>query len=90
MKKILFSKQSIIISMTIYLMMICFFSILVISKNNYGVTQFGNRIFISASSNNKLYGYKEGDLIEIEKKNISELHDGDNVYIYKMQENEKK
>ncbi len=90
MKKILFSKQSIIISMTIYLMMICFFSILVISKNNYGVTQFGNRFFISASSNNKLYGYKEGDLIEIEKKNISELHDGDNVYIYKMQENEKK
>ena len=56
---------------------------LLLNRNDYGITQFGTKALIIIDEKISNEKYKEGSLVIVEKKKISELNVGDEIFVYK-------
>ena len=84
MKKNLFTKKNfIIVFVALYFFIMCLSSVLLVSKNNYGMIQFGRNVFISTVNVDDNYEYNKGDLINIEKKEIEDFKIGEEIFLFK-------
>ena len=52
------------------------------SKNEYGVTEIGDNAFILIAEDLSTGKYKKGDLVIVEKTKLSKLDVGDEVFVY--------
>lgn len=89
MRKVLRIVRNIIfgVFLVIYLSIIIGASTLVLKRNDFGYTQFGNKslIDIKEDTNN----YTKGQLVVVETKSIENLKAGDEVFIYQTNQTEK-
>lgn len=69
------------ILVTIYLIIVIILTVLMLNLNDYNVTVLGNKSFI-LMMDEKLEGYKKGDLLVVEKKSNDEINIGDMVFFY--------
>ena len=63
-------------------------SCLTLNRNEYGYTQFGDKILIVIDNSNNGNGYKKGQLAIIQKKKLIEFDGSDEIFIYNT-ENDK-
>lgn len=90
MKKKFFSKRNIIVVfVTLYLFIMCLSSVLLATKNNYGMTEVGSNIYISAINVDNNYEYHNGDLINIEKKEIEDFKVGEEIFLFRETDTKK-
>ncbi len=81
MKKIWnFLKNFVIIA---YILLIIFVTICLLSYNKYKVTVFGKNTFLPVIDDDLEPDYKYGDLLIINKNNLSSVREGDIVFFYR-------
>ncbi len=81
MKKICnFVKNSIIF---IYILLIIFVTICLLSYNDYKITVFGDKSLIPIIDENLEPDYTIGDLVIVEKSKLSKVQEGDIVFFYR-------
>ena len=66
---------------TIYLIIVIILTVFMLNFNDYNVTVLGNKSFI-LMMDEKLEGYKKGDLLIVEKKINDEINIGDMAFFY--------
>ena len=66
---------------TIYLIIVIILTVFMLNFNDYNVTVLGNKSFI-LMMDEKLEGYKKGDLLVVEKKPNDEINIGDMAFFY--------
>ncbi len=84
MSKVLKCLKSVItgiLGVVFFTFIICM-TIMMWSKNRYGVTEIDNKAFILISEDLSTGSYKKGDLVIVEKKKLSKLNVGDSVFVY--------
>jgi hypothetical protein len=69
---------------TLYLLIIILVSTLILNRNDYGVTQFNDKTLIIIDKENANDKYKQGQLVIVKSKKLSELKVGEDVFIYKV------
>ena len=69
------------ILVTIYLIIVIILTVFMLNFNDYNVTVLGNKSFI-LMMDEKLEGYKKGDLLVVEKKPNDEINIGDMAFFY--------
>ena len=72
----------------VYLSFIVLVSTLLLNRNDYGVTQFGDKVLISIDETVSTEKYSVGSLIIAQNKKIKELKVGDEIFIYKTNKRE--
>ncbi len=89
MKKVLRIFRNIIfgIFFVVYLSVIICASTLVLNRNDYGYTEFGNKALIDVKENTDKY--LKGQLVVVEKRIIDNLKVGDEVFVYQTSQQEK-
>lgn len=89
MKKVLRIFRNIIfgIFFVVYLSVIICASTLVLNRNDYGYTEFGNKALIDVKENTDKY--LKGQLVVVEKRIIDNLKVGDEVFVYQTNQQEK-
>ena len=89
MKKVLRIIRNIIFGVifVVYLSIIICVSTLVLNRNDYGYTEFGNKALIDIKENTG--NYLKGQLVIVEKKIIDNLKAGDEVFVYETNQQEK-
>ncbi len=76
----------------IILVVIAFFalavgmSLLLLNTNDYNVSQFGDTALITINDEISSPKYDEGDLVLVKHKNIEDINPGDELFIYKIQD----
>ena len=81
-KKVLFT-----IIGVVYFVFALGMTILLLNRNDYNVTQFGNTSLIIISDDVSIEGYKQGDLVIVESKKVSNLEVGEILFAYKLDSN---
>lgn len=83
MKVIKFIKKCItVVLITAFLIVAIVISVLLLSYNRYGVSQFGNTSLVIIREEISSDKYKKGDLVFVESKGINRLKSGDEIFIY--------
>ena len=72
----------------IYLSIIILVSTLLLNRNEYGVTQFGDKVLIIIDEEVSTDKYKNGSLVIVENKKIKDLNVNDEIFIYKTNKRE--
>ena len=82
MKKTLKTIKNIFVGIFLvaYFTVIILVSSLLLSRNDYGVTQFGDKVFIKITKEIANDKYKEGSLVILEAKEIKYLEIGEEVF----------
>lgn len=62
-------------------------TILLLNRNDYNVTQFGDTSLIIISDDVSMEGYQKGDLVIVESTKIANLQKGDILFTYKLDSN---
>ena len=75
--------------MFVYFIFIIFVSTLLLNKNDYGVTQFGDKALILVDGKTSNSDYKEGSLVVVQETFMKDLKVGDEVFIYRLDEKKK-
>lgn len=70
------------IFLVIYFSFIILISTLLLNRNDYGVTEFGDKALILVDEEISNENYKEGTLVIIERKELTELTKGQEVFVY--------
>ena len=73
--------------LVLYLSVIICASTLVLKRNDFGYTQFGNKSLLDIKENTDKY--LKGQLVVVERKSIDNLKVGDEVFIYQTNQTEK-
>ena len=91
MKKILKVIRNILIGiiMVVYFAFIVAISTLLLNKNDYGVTQFGEKSLILVDDKISNKDYPEGTLVILETRKIEDLKAGEEVFIYQPDNKDK-
>lgn len=89
MRKVLRIVRNIIfgVFLVLYLSVIICASTLVLKRNDFGYTQFGNKSLLDIRENTDKYS--KGQLVVVERKSIDNLKAGDEVFIYQTNQTEK-
>lgn len=89
MRKVLRIVRNIIfgVFLVLYLSVIICASTLVLKRNDFGYTQFGNKSLLDIKENTE--NYSKGQLVVVERKSIDNLKAGDEVFIYQTNQTEK-
>lgn len=89
MKKVLKLIKNIFISilLIIYLSIVILASVLLLSKNDYGITEFSQKALIPINYKNQKYNYNNTDLVIIEKVDFNNIKINDELFIYKTDAN---
>ena len=66
-----------------YVSLVILVSTLVLNRNQFGYTRFGNKDLLLIDKESASEEYKDGMLVIAEKRNISELTAGQKVFVYK-------
>lgn len=66
-----------------YLIVAIFLTVCLLNYNDYNVTVFNNKSLIIIRDSSLEPTYKKNDLVVIEKKNISDLKNGDEIFFYR-------
>ena len=84
MKKILIAIRNIIIGLIlfVYLSFIILVSTLLLNRNEYGMTQFGDKALILVDKQVSNKKYKKGSLAIVQERDIKELNPGDEIFVY--------
>lgn len=90
-KKVLKIIKNIIVGIILvcYFGIIIFISALLLNRNDYGMTQFKNNTWILVNEKFSNDNYPKGSLVIVESKDISQLQPGEEVFVYKTNEQEK-
>lgn len=72
-----------------YFGIIIFVSVLLLNRNDFGVTQFGDKTLILISEEISNDKYPKNSLAIVESKKIEELQPGQEVFVYKTNETDK-
>lgn len=85
MKKILITIRNLILGLIliVYLTFIIAISTLLLNRNDYGMTQFGDKTLILLEQEVSNQKYKKGSLVITKSKKISELKVDDEIFVYK-------
>lgn len=85
MKKILKSIKNIIVGLFlfIYLAFIILISTLLLNRNDYGITQFGDKALILVDEFMSNEKYPKGSLVIVQEQKLSNLKYGDEIFVYK-------
>jgi len=70
--------------LTVYFTFIILISTLLLNKNDYGVTQFGEKSFILINGKISNDLYKEGDLVIVESSKIEDYKVGEYIFTYRV------
>lgn len=91
MKKFFIIIRNIFIGMflVIYFSFIILISTLLLNRNDYGVTEFGDKALILVDEDISNENYKEGTLVIIERKELTELEKGQEVFVYQPDKKDK-
>ena len=91
MKKVLIAIRNIIIGLIlfVYLAFIILISTLLLNRNDYGMTQFGDKVLILVDNKVSNENYNKGSLVVVQTKSIKELKVGDEIFVYKTNKKEK-
>ena len=91
MKKFFIALRNIIIGIFLftYLTFIILISTLLLNRNNYGMTQFGDKALILVDKQVSNEKYKKGSLVIVKQKKITELNIGDEIFVYKTNKKDK-
>lgn len=81
-KKVLFT----IIAVVYFSFALCM-TLLLLNYNDYNVTQFGDTSLIILNDDVKVDGYKKGDLVLVESKELDEISEGEVVFAYRIDSN---
>ena len=89
MKKVFKIIRNIIfgIFLVAYLSVIICVSTLVLNRNDYGYTEFGNKALLDIKEDTN--NYVKGQLVVVEKRIIDKLKAGDEIFIYQTNQQEK-
>ncbi len=89
MKKVLRVIRNIVFGVILvaYLSIIILASTLVLSRNDYGYTEFGNKALIDVKEDTSKY--LKGQLVIVEKRFIDKLKAGDEIFVYQTSQQEK-
>lgn len=89
MKKVLRVIRNIVFGVILvaYLSIIILASTLVLSRNDYGYTEFGNKALIDIKEDTSKY--LKGQLVIVEKRFIDKLKAGDEIFVYQTSQQEK-
>lgn len=68
--------------LTVYFTFIILISTLLLNRNDYGVTQFNDKAMILIDEEIANEKYAKGSLVIVEEKELSELHIGDEIFVY--------
>lgn len=84
MKKILKTIRNIIIGIIlfVYLLFIILISTLLLNRNDYGMTQFGDKTLILVDKQVSNKKYKKGSLAIVQERDIKTLNVGDEIFVY--------
>ena len=84
MKKGLIVFRNIIVGIifALYLAIIVGVSTLILTRNDYGVTQFGEKALIIIDKTNENERYKAGQLVVVESRKFEDLKIGQEVFVY--------
>jgi len=74
--------------LTVYFTFIILISTLLLNKNDYGVTQFNDKAMILVDEEMSNEKYAKGSLVIVEEKELSELHIGDEIFVYQTNKSE--
>ena len=72
----------------VYLSFIVLVSTLLLNRNDYGVTQFGDKALIIIDEQVSTKNYNKGSLVIVEQKKINELKVDDEIFVYKTNKRE--
>lgn len=91
MKKVLITIRNIFLGviLIIYLSFIIIISTLLLNRNNYGVTQFGDKVLILVDEKIANDKYQDGNLVVLQTREISGLNIGEEVFIYQTNKKDK-
>lgn len=67
-----------------YFTVIIFFSVILLNRNEFGVTQFGDKVLINITNKNSTNMYRDGDLVILKTVNIEDIKENDEVFIYRI------
>lgn len=70
------------IFLVVYFTFIILVSTLLLNKNEYGVSQFNDKVLILIDEEIANENYDKGDLVVLEEKELSELKIGDEIFVY--------
>lgn len=84
MKKILIAIRNLIIGLILfaYLSFIIVISTLLLNRNEYGMTQFGDKALILVDKQVSNKKYKKGSLAIVQERDIKDLNPGDEIFVY--------
>ena len=77
------------IFLVIYFSFIILISTLLLNRNDYGVTEFGDKALILVDEEISNENYKAGTLVIIERKKLTELEKGQEVFVYQPDKKDK-
>lgn len=85
MKKGSYKLKNIVVEIVFVLYFFALISVstLILNRNEYGVTQFGDKTLVVIDDTNSTDVYKNGQLVVVENRDINKLNEGDEVFIYK-------
>lgn len=66
-----------------------FMTILLLYRNDYGVTQFDDKSLIIINDEISSETYKKGDLVIVDEKKLEEVKKGDEIFAYSVDSNNK-
>lgn len=91
MKKVLKSIRNTIIGLFLfaYLAFIILISTLLLNRNDYGITQFGDKALILIDKQISNEKYPEGSLVIVKEQELSNLKINDEIFIYKTNKKDK-
>lgn len=64
-----------------------FMTILLLYRNDYGVTQFDDKSLIIISDEISSEDYEKGDLVIVDQKKLEEINKGDEIFAYSVDSN---
>lgn len=91
MKKILITIRNIILSIILitYLAFTIIISTLLLNRNEYGMSQFGDKTLILVDQEVSNEKYNKGSLVITQTKKITELKVGEEIFVYKTNRKDK-
>ena len=57
-------------------------TVFLLNYNEYGVTELGDKTYITVNDNELMPNYKKGDLLVVEKKSNDDINENDYIFFY--------
>ena len=57
-------------------------TVFLLNYNEYGVTEMGDKTYITVTGNELSPGYQKGDLVVVENKSIDDINENDYIFFY--------